>query len=106
MALKIAIKDEASAKQWLTMVQEINTDYSMAMADASQCIIEMSEFADGTMVDEFVKYGTDLLNASESVFKAIDTIADTVNGILGFVKNFSGEVLGGITKLASKVLTK
>lgn len=102
--VKVGIKDEQSAKQWLTMVQEINTDYHNAMAEASQCLIDMKDFADGTLVDDFVKYGTNLLNAAEKTFEAMDTIADTVNQILNFAKNFVGEAVGGIAKLASKVL--
>lgn len=104
--LQISIKDEQSAKQWLTMVQEINSDYKVAMADASQCLIDMKDFADGTLVDDFVKFGTDLLNAGQKTFEAIDTIADTVNGILGFVKNFMGDAVGTIAKLATKTLNR
>lgn len=106
MALVISIKDEASSKQWLEMVREINSDYHIAMADASECLIDMKDFADGTAVDEFVKYGTDLLNAAEVTFKAIDEIADTVNKVLGFATKFTEGAVGGIAKLLSKTLGK
>jgi len=102
--VKISIKDEQSAREWLSMVQEINQDYHHAMADASQTMIDMKDFADGTMVDEFVKYGTDLLNAAETTFKAIDSIADTVNSVLSITKNFVDGALGGIGKLVGKIL--
>lgn len=102
--LQIAIKDEQTAKQWLAMVQDINTDYRKAMTDASETMINMQDFAEGTMVDEFVKYGTDLLNAAETTFEAIDTIADTVNKILGAVGQFVSSAVSGIGKLASTIL--
>lgn len=102
--LKIAIKDEQTAKQWLALVQDINTDYLKAMTDASETMINMKDFADGTMVDEFYKYGTDLLNAAEVTYKAVDSIADTVNTILSKVSNFVEGATGGIGKLISKVL--
>lgn len=102
--VQIAIKDEQTAKQWLAMVQDINTDYQKAMTDAAETLINMQEFADGTLVDNFVKYGNDLLNAAQTTFNAIDAIADTVNNILGKVGNFVEGAVGGIGKLVSKVL--
>ena len=102
--VQINIKDDSSAKQWLQMVQEINTDYHNAMADAGQCLIDMKDFADGTLVDDFVKFGTNMLNAAEKTYQAIESIADTVNNILKFAKNFMNDAVGTIGKLASKVL--
>lgn len=102
--VQVSVKDEASARKWLEMVQDINTDYQKAMTDAAETLINMQDFADGTMVDEFVKYGTDLLNAAQKTYEAIDTIADTVNNILSKVTNFVEGAVGGIGKLIGKVL--
>ena len=102
--LQISIKDEATAKAWLATVQDINSDYLKAMTDASETMINMQDFAEGTMVDEFVKYGTNLLNAAETTYKAIDTIADTVNKVLGFVGEFVSGAVSGIGKLANAIL--
>ena len=102
--LQISIKDETTAKAWLDVVRDINSDYLKAMTDASETMINMQDFADGTMVDEFVKYGTDLLNAAQKTYEAIDTIADTVNNILSKVTNFVEGAVGGIGKLIGKVL--
>lgn len=102
--VQIAIKDEQTAKQWLAMVQDINTDYQKAMTDAAETLINMQEFADGTLVDDFVKYGNDLMNAAQTTFTAISTIADTVNNILGKVTNFVEGAVGGIGKLVNAVL--
>ena len=78
--VQIAIKDEQTAKQWLALVQDINTDYLKAMTDAGETMINMKDFAEGTLVDDFVKYGTDLCNAAQKTFDAIGTI----NGDLSF----------------------
>ena len=102
--LQISIKYEATAKQLLAMVQDINTDYLKAMTDASETMINMQDFAEGTMVDEFVKYGTNLLNAAETTYKAIDTIADTVNKVMGFVGEFVSGAVSGIGKLGNASL--
>ena len=102
--VQIAIKDDQSARMWLAMVQDINTDYNKAMTDASETMINIQEFADGTMVDEFVKYGTDLMNAAQTTYAAIDSIADTVNTVLDKAGSFLTETLGGIGKLANLVL--
>ena len=102
--IEIAVKDEQAARAWLAEVQDINTDYHKAMADAAQTVIDMQDFADGTLVDEFVKYGNDLLTAAKTTFDAIDAIADTVNQFLSMVTNFVETVTSGIGKLAGKVL--
>ena len=102
--VKVSIKDEASARQWLQMVQEINQDYNVAMADASQCLINMKDFADGTLVDDYVKFGDNMLDAAKKTFEAIDTIADTVNDVLSIAQNFVEGAVSGIGKLASAVL--
>lgn len=102
--VKVSIKDEQSAKQWLAQVQEINQDYYNAMADASETLINMKDFADGTLVDDFVEFGNELLTAAKSTFDAIDTIADTVNKVLSFAQNFVENAVSGIGKLASTVL--
>ena len=102
--VQIAVKDEQTAKQWLSMVQDINTDYLKAMTDAGETMINMKDFAEGTLVDDFVKYGTDLCNAAQQTFDAIGTIADTVNKILSVVGNFVEGAVGGIGKLVGKIL--
>lgn len=102
--VQVAIKDETTAKQWLAMVRDINTDYNKAMTDAAETLINMEEFAEGTLVDDFVKFGNDLMNAAQTTFNAIDSIADTVNDILSKVGGFVDDVVGGISKLVGKIL--
>ena len=102
--ITVIIKEETSAKQWLAMVQDINTDYQKAMTDAAETMTNMKEFAEGTLVDEYVKYGDKLLAAAKTTFDAIDAIADTVNTILNKVNNFVTQAVSGIGELASKVL--
>lgn len=102
--VQIAIKDEQSARQWLATVQDINTDYKTAMTDASETLINMKDFAEGTLVDDFVKFGTDLANAAEKTFEAINSIAKTVDDIASKVGNFVSDAVSGISKLVGKIL--
>ena len=104
--VQISIKDEQSAKNWLAMVQEINEDYFTAMKEAGDCLTDMQNFADGTLVDDFVNLGTDILNAAQVTFEAVDAIADTVTNILNTVKNFSENVVGAIGGAVSKIFGK
>ena len=102
--VQIAIKDEQSARNWLAMVEDLNTDYQQAMHDAGQTLVDVQEFSEGTTVDELVKYGTNLMNAAETTFNAISEISSTVNTVLGKVNDFVQNTLGGLGKLASTVL--
>ena len=98
--VQVAIKDEASARQWLAMVEGINQDYFQAMKDAADCLQDMQNFADGTLVDEFVNFGSAMLTAADKTFDTIKVIAETVNNVLGKVKDFAEGVVGGIKTIA------
>lgn len=104
--VQIAIKDEQTARQWLQMVQAINQDYFTAMKDAGDTLSDMQNFADGTLVDDFVEMGTNILNAAQTTFDTIDAIADTVNSILSTVQNFTQDVIGGIAGAVGKIFGK
>lgn len=104
--MKIAIKDEQSAKQWLAMVQGINEDYFTAMKDAGDTLTDMQNFADGTLVDDFVNFGTDILNTAQKTFDAVNTIADTVTTIVSKVQSFTEDVVGGIAGAVGKIFGK
>ena len=98
--LKVNIKDDASARQWLQMVEGINQDYHEAMKDAADCISDMQNFADGTMVDELVNFASSLMTAANKTFDAISVISTTVDKILNQVKNFTEDIVGGIKGIA------
>ena len=100
------INDPDSARQWLQYVQAINEDYFTAMKDAGDCLNSMSDFCDGTIVDEFYKYGTAILDAAKVTFDALDKIADTVTSILDQVSNFTENVVGAITGALGKAFGK
>ena len=100
---QISIKDSTSAKQWLQRVDQINEDYHTAMKDAGDCLVDMQNFADGTLVDDYVALGTNLLNAAQTTFTTMKQIADTVNTVLDTVKNFTENVVGGIAGVAKKL---
>ena len=97
--VKISIKDENSARSWLSEVVLINEDYHDAMKEAGETLEDMQNFADGTMVDEFVNLGSTILTAADATFQAINSIADTVNSFLSATGNFVSDVLGGIAKV-------
>ena len=94
--VKIAIKDETSARQWLDKVMLTNDDYNEAMREAGETLQGTKDFADGTMVDEFYNLGTVMLDATQKVYSTINEISDTVNKVLGFASALTGNVTGAI----------
>ena len=100
----ISIKDPASANKWLMEVMALNERYHQAMEEASNTLIDMQEFSEGTMVDEFVNLGNGLLNAAEATFNAINEISTVVNNVLTTVSDIASNVVGGITKAISSLL--
>lgn len=94
--LRIAIKDDASALQWLAQAMLIHEEYEVAMREASDVHKQAEDFADGTMVDELYELGTNFLNASEKVANEIKEIATTVNAILDKANIFKNTVSGAL----------
>ena len=101
--MRINIKDEQSAKAWLAMVQDINTDYSRHMGEAAKVLQEMNTFAEGTVVDELVDFATDLLKAAQETYDAIEKISNTVTTVLEKVGGFIGEAVDGLSKLGGLI---
>lgn len=99
--VQISIKDEASARAWLANVTLLNEDYHTAMQEAGQTLEDMENFAEGTVVDDFVDLGSKILNAAKSTYEAIGSIADTVNTVIEKTKDFVSEAAGVIGKVIS-----
>lgn len=89
--MQISIGNEQAARAWLQEVQGINEDYRIAMEEAANTLSSMNEFASGTLVDDIVNLGHDLLNAGQTIFQGIDQIADTVGNLVVAVGNFVDE---------------
>ena len=101
--VQVSIKDEQTARQWLQMVQQINQDYLVAMQEAAQVLEDMQTAADGSLVDEFVSFGSGILTAAEAVFSGIDAIADTVTEVISTVSNFVEEAEGFIRNAVNQI---
>lgn len=98
--VRVSIKDKDMATSWLMSVVAINEDYHAAMKEAGETLTDMQNFADGTVVDDFVNVGNNLLVAAQETFNAVSSISDTVNTILGRVGDFVSNTLGVISKAA------
>ncbi len=94
--LKISIKDDASARQWLNKVLLTNDEYYEAMREAGATLQEAKDFGEGTMVDEFYNLGTNVLTTATEVFNTINEISTVVNDVLGKVGNLKETVAGAI----------
>ena len=94
--LKISIKDDASARQWLNKVMLTNDEYYEAMREAGETLQEAKDFGEGTIVDEFYNLSTNLLTSSEKVFRTINEISTVVNDVLVKVGNLKETVAGAI----------
>lgn len=98
--VKISIKDPESGLAWLNNVTLINEDYHDAMKEAGQTLEDMQNFADGTMVDEFVNCGSKIMTAADATFQAIDAIADTVHTFLDVTGDFVSKTIGVVKTVA------
>lgn len=101
--MQISIGNEAAAHAWLQEVRSINEDYKVAMEEAANTLGNMNEFASGTLVDDIVSLGHDLLNAGQTIFTAIDEIADTVGNLVVKVGNFVDEAKETIKGALDKI---
>lgn len=97
--VKVSVKDEASARAWLGEVVLLNEEYHERMKEAGSTLEDMQNFADGTMVDDFVDLGSSILTAADATFDAINKIADTVNTVINKTSEFVSGALGVIGKV-------
>ena len=101
--MQISIGNEAAATAWLQEVRGINEEYKIAMEAAANTLESMNEFASGTLVDDIVSLGHDLLNAGQTIFSAIDEIADTVGNLVVKVGSFVDEAKETIKGAFNKI---
>ena len=97
---KISIKDRDTAMAWLREIEGLNMDYQTAMTEAGETIVDMENFAEGTMVDELVDCGSKILTAAKSTYEAINAIGGTVVQVLDVVTEFASGAIGLFTKVA------
>ena len=100
--LKISIKDDASARQWLDKVLLTNDEYYEAMREAGATLQEAKDFGEGTMVDEFYNLGTNVLTTATEVFNTINEISTVVNDVLVKVGNLK-ETVAGATNVVKNI---
>ena len=101
--MQISIGNETAARDWLREVQGINQEYQLAMEAAANTLESMNEFASGTLVDDIVNLGHELLGAGQAIFEAIDQIADTVGNLVVTVGNFVDEAKQTIKNAFDKI---
>lgn len=104
MAITIHIKDEVTASKWLAEVEEINQDYDRAMQAAGECLRDMNEFGEGTMIDEFVGFADKMLTASKAIFGAMSEIAQSVNEVIKHARDLTSSVSDILKATVNKIL--
>ena len=100
----ISVKDRSMAESWLQKVVGLNMDYEVAMKEAAETIQGMKDFAEGTMVDDFVNFADNLLHAADETFKAISSIATTVTSVLDTIGDFAKSTMDLIGNVGKKIL--
>ena len=101
---KIDIRDSVSAEKWLAEVQIINEEYDKVMKEAGQCLKDMKDFGEGTLVDEYYNFADRMLNSSQVIFEAISGIANDVTNILESLGQMSSDAIDILKKTATKIL--
>ncbi len=97
---KISIKDRDTAMAWLREIEGLNMDYQTAMSEAGETLVDMENFAEGTMVDELVDAGSKILTAGKATYDAINSIGQTVITVLDVVGEFASGAMSLFTKVA------
>lgn len=95
---EISISSEQAAKDWLAQVQQINEEFKIAMEEAGKILEAANEAAEGEIIDDLVNLGTNICQAGQLVFEAVDSISDTVADVLSKLGNFIDESKNAIKK--------
>ena len=99
--VKIAIKDEASARAWLSTIMMLNEDYYQHMTGAADLLIDMENIAEGSIIDDCVDLGSRIREAAKRTYDAMATIENNVLTAINKVKEFSSEASNTISRVRS-----
>lgn len=77
--MRIHMHERSTAEKWLKDAEELNNEAKIAVSAAAKAVIDISDMADGTLIDELVLGG-------EKLMKAAEVLSDTMNAFTGLVK--------------------
>ena len=99
--VKIAIKDEASARAWLNTITLLNEDYYDQMTGAADLLIDMENVAEGPIIDDCVDLGNRIREAAKRTYDAMAAIETNVTTAINKVKEFTSESSNTINRIRS-----
>lgn len=91
--MKIHMQDRASAEKWLADVKALNDEAEAAVKAAATAVKEISDMADGTLIDELVIGGEKLMSAASVLSTTMNTFTSLVNDVLNKAEEFLGDGL-------------
>lgn len=84
--MTISISDSEAAEIWKTEVEQEIAETKALLDRVAKTLQSVKDDADGTIVDEIYKYGTDFLKFANEVQKGMTEVVNTVGK---FLKGFN-----------------
>lgn len=90
MAMKqLSIKGRDAAQNWLTEADKLNEEAAQLIKETGMLLNQIGASSEGSLVDDLVKWGGQILDSVEKISAGMKGIAETINGILNMVTNIT-----------------
>jgi len=83
--MRIAIEGREAAEAWKREAQELNEETQTLLNEVSELLKSVRDFSEGTLVDEIVDLGSNLVTATTKLMEGMNMIFDVVNNLLNIL---------------------
>ena len=85
--MQIAMEGREAATNWEERARALNENTERTLGEVSTLLQSVQYFSEGTLVDEIVDLGTNVITTTTALMQGMNKIYDVISGILGFFTN-------------------
>ena len=83
--MRIEMEGRQAANDWKKDAERLNERTESLLKEVSKLLQEVKDFSEGTLVDEIVELGNNLLIATTKLMEGMNKIYDVIEGLLNLL---------------------
>lgn len=103
MAGVIAVKDEASAKQWVAKAEALNQRADELNKKVGALLRALGDGGVGDIVTTLVQYGTQTLQFAQQIFDGVTQICQAISGLVDMLKDVVSGLVNAVKGIAGSL---
>lgn len=89
--MQITMEGREAANNWEDRARALNDNTERTLGEVSTLLQSVQYFSEGTLVDEIVDLGTNVITTTTALMQGMNKIYDVISGLLGFLANLFTE---------------